>query len=197
MSKEPNLATLPILFGIILTIIAPSVGVWTINSAYGKVSNNVKNVNFEIFECTVQGNSTHEISGPCPEVGGESPAVNVDKSPETKSPETKSKETKSPETKSPETKSPETKSPETKSPETKSPETKSPETKSPETKADTSANNELAKPKIMEDNSNKYDFNEIHLSSPEMEVHKDQETEVLVPTLPGPSTPIDPFGPSR
>ena len=73
MSKEPNLATLPILFGIILTIIAPSVGVWTINSAYGKVSNNVKNVNFEIFECTVQGNSTHEISGPCPEVGGESP----------------------------------------------------------------------------------------------------------------------------
>ena len=52
MSKEPNLATLPILFGIILTIIAPSVGVWTINSAYGKVSNNVKNVNFEIFECT-------------------------------------------------------------------------------------------------------------------------------------------------
>ncbi|MGA7006621.1 MAG: hypothetical protein WBY28_06050, partial [Nitrososphaeraceae archaeon] len=117
MSKEPNLATLPILFGIILTIIAPSVGVWTINSAYGKVSNNVKNVNFEIFECTVQGNSTHEISGPCPEVGGESPAVNVDKSPETKSPETKSPETKSPETKSPETKSPETKSPETKSPE--------------------------------------------------------------------------------
>ena len=135
MSKEPNLATLPILFGIILTIIAPSVGVWTINSAYGKVSNNVKNVNFEIFECTVKGNSTHEISGPCPEVGGESPAVNVDKSPETKSPETKSPETKSPETKSPETKSPETKSPETKSPETKSPETKSPETKSPETKS--------------------------------------------------------------
>src|SRR6476619_5058739 len=120
MSKEPNLATLPILFGIILTIVAPSVGVWPINSVYGKVSNNVHNVNFEIFECTVQRNSTNEISGPCPEEGAESP---------------------------------ETKSPETKSPETKSPETKSPETKSPETKADTSANNELAKPKIMEDNS--------------------------------------------
>ena len=166
MSKEPNLATLPILFGIILTIIAPAVGVWTINSAYGKVSNNVKNVNFEIFECTVQGNSTHEISGPCPEVGGESPAVNVDKSPETKSPETKS------------------------------PETKSPETKSPETKVDTSPNNDLAEPKIKEDNFNKYDFNEIHLADPEMEVHKDQETKVLVPTLPDTSTPIDPFGPS-
>jgi len=166
MSKEPNLATLPILFGIILTIVAPSVGAWPINSVYGKVSNNVHNVNFEIFECTVQRNSTNEISGPCPEEG-------------------------------PETKSPETKSPETKSPETKSPETKSPETKSPETKADTSVNNDLAKPKIMEDNSNKYDFNEIHLSSPEMEVHKDQETKVLVPKLPGPSTPIDPFGPSR
>jgi hypothetical protein len=176
MSKVPSLATLPILFGIILTIIAPSVGVWTINSAYGKVSNNVKNVNFEIFECTVQGNSTHEISGPCPEVGGESPAVNVDKSPETKSPETKS--------------------PETKSPETKSPETKSPETKSPETKVDTSPNNDLAEPKIEEDNFNKYDFNEIHLADPEMEVHKDQETKVLVPTLPDTSTPIDPFGPS-
>src|SRR6476619_4973083 len=189
MSKEPNLATLPILFGIILTIVAPSVGAWHINYVYGKVSNNVHNVNFEIFECTVQRNSTNEISGPCPEEGAESP--------ETKSPETKSPETESPETKSPETKSPETKSPETKSPETKSPETKSPETKSPETKADTSVNNDLAKPKIMEDNSNKYDFNEIHLSSPEMEVHKDQETEVLVPTLPGPSTPIDPFGPSR
>src|SRR6476619_8653632 len=120
MSKEPNLATLPILFGIILTIVAPSVGAWPINSVYGKVSNNVHNVNFEIFECTVQRNSTNEISGPCPEEGAESP---------------------------------ETKSPETKSPETKSPETKSPETKSPETKADTSANNELAKPKIMEDNS--------------------------------------------
>jgi hypothetical protein len=156
MSKEPNLATLPILFGIILTIIAPSVGVWTINSAYGKVSNNVKNVNFEIFECTVQGNSTHEISGPCPDVGGESPAVNVDKSPETKSPETKS----------------------------------------PETKVDTSPNNDLTEPKIKEDNFNKYDFNEIHLADPEIEVHKDQETKVLVPTLPDTSTPIDPFGPS-
>src|SRR6476646_10438296 len=122
MSKEPNLATLPILFGIILTIVAPSVGAWPINSVYGKVSNNVHNVNFEIFECTVQRNSTNEISGPCPEEGAESP-----------------------ETKSPETKSPETKSPETKSPETKSPETKSPETKSPETKADTSVNNDLAK----------------------------------------------------
>ena len=152
MSKESNLATLPILFGIILTIIAPSLGVWTINSAYGKVSNNVKNVNFEVFECTVKGNSTHEMSGPCPEVGGESPAVNVDESPETKS---------------------------------------------PETKVDTSPNNDLAESKIKEDNFNKYDFNEIHLSSPEMEVHKDQETKVLVPTLPGPSTPIDPFGPSR
>jgi hypothetical protein len=176
MSKESNLATLPILFGIILTIIAPSVGVWTINSAYGKVSNNVKNVNFEVFECTVKGNSTHEISGPCPEVGGESPAVNVDESPETKSPETKS--------------------PETKSPETKSPETKSPETKSPETKVDTSQNNDLTEPKIKEDNFNKYDFNDIHLSDPEMEVHKDQETKVLVPALPDTSIPIDPFGPS-
>src|SRR6478672_4418976 len=161
MSKEPNLATLPILFGIILTIIAPSVGVWTINSAYGKVLNNVKNVNFEVFECTVKGNSTHEMSGPCPEVGGENPAVNVGESPETKSPETKS-----------------------------------PETKSPETKVDTSPNNDLAEPKIKEDNFNKYDFNEIHLSDPEMEVHKDQETKVLVPTLPDTSTPIDPFGPS-
>jgi hypothetical protein len=101
------------------------------------------------------------MSGPCPEVGGESPAVNVDESPETKSPETKS-----------------------------------PETKSPETKVDTSPNNDLAEPKIKEDNFNKYDFNEIHLSDPEMEVHKDQETKVLVPTLPDTSTPIDPFGPS-
>ena len=151
MSKESNLATLPILFGIILTIIAPSLGVWTINSAYGKVSNNVKNVNFEVFECTVKGNSTHEMSGPCPEVGGESPAVNVDESPETKS---------------------------------------------PETKVDTSPNNDLAEPKIKEDNFNKYDFNEIHLSDPEMEVHKNQETKVLVPTLPDTSTPIDPFGSS-
>src|SRR4029078_1516061 len=190
MSKEPNLATLPILFGIILTIVAPSVGAWPINSVYGKVSNNVHNVNFEIFECTVQRNSTNEISGPCPEEGPET------KSPETKSPETKSPETKSPETKSPETKSPETKSPETKSPETKSPETKSPETKSPETKVDTSPNNDLAEPKIKEDNFNKYDFNEIHLADPEMEVHKDQETKVLVPTLPDTSTPIDPSGPS-
>jgi len=29
-----------------------------------------------------------------------------------------------------------------------------------------------------------------------MEVHKDQETKVLVSTLPDTSTPIDPFGPS-
>ena len=281
MSKEPNLAMLSILFGIILTIMALSVGAWSINSVYGKVSNNV---HFEIFDCTVQGNSTHEISGPCPEVGAESPEINVDKSPETKSPETKSPETKSPETKSPETKSPETKSPETKSPETKSPETKSPETKSPETKSpetkspetkspetkspetkspetkspetkspetkspetkspetkspetkspetkspetkspetkspetkspetkspdinvdntpetkvDTNPNNYLAEPKIMEDNFNKYDFNEIHLSEPEVEVDEDRETKELVPALPDTSTSIDPFGPS-
>jgi hypothetical protein len=61
---------------------------------------------------------------------------------------------------------------------------------------DTSPNNDLVEPKIKEDNFNKYDFNEIHLSDPEMEVHKDQETKVLVPTLPITSTPIDPFGPS-
>ncbi|MGA9942286.1 MAG: hypothetical protein WBP88_09850, partial [Nitrososphaeraceae archaeon] len=71
-----------------------------------------------------------------------------------------------------------------------------PETKSPETKVDTSPNNDLAEPKIKEDNFNKYDFNEIHLADPEMEVHKDQETKVLVPTLPDTSTPFDPFGPS-
>ncbi len=256
MSKEPNLAMLSILFGIILTIMAPSVGASSINSVYGKVSDNV---HFEVFDCTVQGNSTHEISGPCPEVGAESSEINLDKSPETKSPETKSPETKSPETKSPETKSPETKSPETKSPETKSPETKSPETKSPETKSpetkspetkspetkspetkspetkspetkspetkspetkspetkspetkspdinvdntpetkvDTSPNNYLTEPKIMEDNFNKYDFNEIHLAEPEMEVDEDREIKELVPALPDTSTSIDPFGPS-
>ena len=49
MSKEPNLAMLSILFGIILTIMAPSVGASPINSVYGKVSNNV---HFEIFDCT-------------------------------------------------------------------------------------------------------------------------------------------------
>ncbi len=143
MSKESNLAMLSILFEIILTIIAPSVGAWPITSAYGKVSNNDQNLHFEIFDCTVQGNSTHEISGPCPEVGAESP-----------------------------------------------------ETKSPETKVDSSPNNDLAEPKIKEDNFNKYDFNEIHLAEPEMEVDEDQETKVLVPTLPDTSTSIDPFGPS-
>ena len=51
MSKEPNLAMLSILFGIFLTIMAPSVGAWPINSVYGKVSNNDKNVHFEIFDC--------------------------------------------------------------------------------------------------------------------------------------------------
>ena len=143
MSKEPNLAMLSILFGIILTIMAPSVGASPINSVHGKVSNNV---HFEIFDCTVQGNSTHEISGPCPEVSAENPEINVDKS--------------------------------------------------PETKVDTRPNNYLAEPKIMEDNFNKYDFNEIHLAEPEMEVDEDLETKVLVPALPDTSTSIDPFGPS-
>ena len=50
MSKEPNLAMLSILFGIILTIMAPSVGASPINSVYGKVSNNDK-LHFEIFDC--------------------------------------------------------------------------------------------------------------------------------------------------
>ena len=95
MSKEPNLATLQIYLGILLTIIPPSLCVWTINSAYGKVSNNVKNVNFEIFKCPVQGNCPHEMSGPSPEVGGESPAANVDKSPETKTRDEESRDEKS------------------------------------------------------------------------------------------------------
>jgi hypothetical protein len=168
MSKEPNLAMLPIPFGIILTIIALSVVAWPINSAFGKEPNNDQNLHFEIFDCTVQGNSTHEISGPCPDVGAE---TKVDKSPETKV----------------------DKSPETKSPETKSPETKSPETKSPETEVDKSPEtNNIAESEIKEDDFKKYDFSEIHLAEPEMEVN---ETKIITSTLPDSSASIDPFGP--
>ena len=35
----------------------------------------------------------------------------------------------------------------------------------------------------MEDNLNKYDFNEIHLSEPEVEVDEDRETKGTCPSL--------------
>jgi hypothetical protein len=38
-----------------------------LNFATAKVKQNNGNFNFEIFDCTVQGNSTYQKSGPCPD----------------------------------------------------------------------------------------------------------------------------------
>lgn len=72
-----------------------STGILTFSS----VSAKNKNLEFEISDCLVQGNSTHERSGPCPdgqvEAGVEispsnnilEPEASLDRSPETKRPD--------------------------------------------------------------------------------------------------------------
>jgi hypothetical protein len=66
MIKEVKLASLLLIAGILL-IAAHHMDLSPLNSAFGKTKAATKNVNFEIFDCVVQGNGTYEKSGRCPD----------------------------------------------------------------------------------------------------------------------------------
>jgi len=66
MIKEVKLASLLLIAGILL-IAAHYMDLSPLNTAVGKTKAATKNVNFEIFDCVVQGNSTYEKSGRCPD----------------------------------------------------------------------------------------------------------------------------------
>ena len=62
MERKANLEVIPILFGIMLAA-SLTVFILTFNFAFAD-----KNLQFEISDCPVQGNSTYERSGPCPDM---------------------------------------------------------------------------------------------------------------------------------
>jgi hypothetical protein len=66
MIKEVKLASLLLIAGILL-IATHYMDLSPLNTAVGKTKAATKNVNFEIFDCVVQGNSTYEKSGSCPD----------------------------------------------------------------------------------------------------------------------------------
>ena len=70
MIQEVRLA-LPLLVIGILLMNAQYTALLPLNTADGKVKQGGKNVNFEIFDCIVQGNSTYEKSGLCPDSASE------------------------------------------------------------------------------------------------------------------------------
>jgi len=89
LEREIKPAILLILSGITLAMCLSTL-------TFSSVSAKNENLKFEISDCIVQGNSTHERSGPCPdadvEIGIEmspsnnilEPEASLDKSPETK-----------------------------------------------------------------------------------------------------------------
>ena len=70
MIQEVRLALALLVIGILL-INAHYTALLPLNTVDGKVKQDVKNVNFEIFDCMVQGNSTYEKSGICPDSASE------------------------------------------------------------------------------------------------------------------------------
>lgn len=62
MERKANLEVIPILFGIILAA-SLTAFISTFNFAFAD-----KKLQFEISDCPVQGNSTYERSGPCPDM---------------------------------------------------------------------------------------------------------------------------------
>lgn len=70
MIKEVKLASLLLIAGTLL-IASHYIDLSPLNTAVGKSKAATKNINFEIFDCVVQGNGTYEKSGRCPDSSSE------------------------------------------------------------------------------------------------------------------------------
>jgi hypothetical protein len=206
MIKEVKLASPLLIIGILL-ITAHYTALLPLNTAGAKVKHSGKNINFEIFDCLVQGNSTYEKSGRCPDSASEEfsdgSAVTEKVTPNAKS--DKSQEPKaegSPSTSIADTGTKPDKSQEPKaegSPTTGIADTGTKLDKSQEPKAEDSQDNNPSydtgqRPQTL--SGEKYDFDEIHIAGSKSSgenIEKSQpDSELPSETL----TPQDPFGPS-
>jgi hypothetical protein len=206
MIKEVKLASPLLIIGILL-ITAHYTALLPLNTAGAKVKHSGKNINFEIFDCLVQGNSTYEKSGRCPDSASEEfsdgSAVTEKVTPNAKS--DKSQEPKaegSPSTSIADTGTKPDKSQEPKaegSPSTSIADTGTKLDKSQEPKAEDSQDNNPSydtgqRPQTL--SGEKYDFDEIHIAGSKSSgenIEKSQpDSELPSETL----TPQDPFGPS-
>jgi hypothetical protein len=206
MIKEVKLASPLLIIGILL-ITAHYTALLPLNTAGAKVKHSGKNINFEIFDCLVQGNSTYEKSGRCPDSASEEfsdgSAVTEKVTPNAKS--DKSQEPKaedSPSTSIADTGTKPDKSQEPKaegSPTTGIADTGTKLDKSQEPKAEDSQDNNPSydtgqRPQTL--SGEKYDFDEIHIAGSKSSgenIEKSQpDSELPSETL----SPQDPFGPS-
>jgi hypothetical protein len=206
MIKEVKLASPLLIIGILL-ITAHYTALLPLNTAGAKVKHSGKNINFEIFDCLVQGNSTYEKSGRCPDSASEEfsdgSAVTEKVTPNAKS--DKSQEPKaegSPSTSIADTGTKPDKSQEPKaegSPTTGIADTGTKLDKSQEPKAEDSQDNNPSydtgqHPQTL--SGEKYDFDEIHIAGSKSSgenIEKSQpDSELPSETL----SPQDPFGPS-
>jgi hypothetical protein len=183
MIKEVKLASPLLIIGILL-ITAHYTALLPLNTAGAKVKHSWKNINFEIFDCLVQGNSTYEKSGRCPDSASEEfsdgSAVTEKVTPNAKS--DKSQEPKA-----------------EGSPSTSIADTGTKPDKSQEPKAEDSQDNNPSydtgqSPQTL--SGEKYDFDEIHIAGSKSSgenIEKSQpDSELPSETL----RPQDPFGPS-
>jgi hypothetical protein len=206
MIKEVKLASPLLIIGILL-ITAHYTALLPLNTAGAKVKHSGKNINFEIFDCLVQGNSTYEKSGRCPDSASEEfsdgSAVTEKVTPNAKS--DKSQEPKaegSPSTSIADTGTKPDKSQEPKaegSPSTSIADTGTKPDKSQEPKAEDSQDNNPSydtgqRPQTL--SGEKYDFDDIHIAGSKSSgenIEKSQpDSELPSETL----SPQDPFGPS-
>lgn len=183
MIHEVGLA-LPLLVIGILLMTAHYTTLLPLNTAEGKVKQGGKNVNFEIFDCLVQGNSTYEKSGPCPDSASEAlPDASV--ASEKVVTNTKSEISEEPKADS--------------STSTGIADTETKPDVTEEPKADSSGNNDVSDDTDQPSQTmtgEKYDFDQIHIAGPESSrenIEKSQADSVVPSdTL----TPVDPFEPS-
>ena len=164
------------LIGIVLSVIT-LIAFGTFNFSFAKV----QNVRFEIADCSVQGNSTYEKSGPCPDPNSKpdlskgSESSIAEPSPTVSSVPEKEKTEPAPKISSLEA--------------------------ADQAEASPTVSNTLDNAvgnTGTEDESNannvRYNFNDLHISGPDQEAVKSPEqSEVLSPT-PKAVEPIDPFG---
>ncbi len=206
MIQEVRLALALLVIGILL-INAHYTALLPLNTVDGRVKQDVKNVNFEIFDCTVQGNSTYEKSGTCPDSASEAlpdgsatsekvvTNTNSDVSQEPKADSSTSTDVADTETKPDVSQEPKADS----STSTDVADTETKPDVSQEPKADSTGSSHLSDDTNQQSptmTSERYDFDQIHITGPESSRENIERSQ---PDSDSPSetlTPLDPFGPS-
>lgn len=164
------------LIGIVLSVIT-LVAIGTFNFSFAKV----QNVRFEIAECSVQGNSTYEKSGPCPDPNSK---PDLSKGPESSITEPLPKVSSVSEKEKTEP-----------APKISSLEAADQAYASPKVSntLDSAVGNTGTKDEINANNV-RYNFNDLHISGPDQESVKIPEQSAVLSPVPKVVEPIDPFG---